>query len=415
MAGTAAASADPRLGADPDEPPGAPALYRAAADALHKEAARVKKKQKLFHEACAGGRGSQDVQLAFRELSACVGKLGKAIDRETQRLDLAKAQASKPLPTQAMDALIADHLARDGRVEALEAHLSSAGVGAPPAADRSVQAALAVAHALRCRDLAPALQWLDTNETALAALPDPSTSARVAAAANTTDAPASMPPPPSLVRPGDQPPRPAALLVHSLRFLELARTAGVAPALAYARKNLAPFAAHHARDVQRLMGSLLIPPHASPDGPYASLAGDALWNAAADAVQADALRLVGLPAREPLGEVYNVGMEVLPTLHKLTTVLSRSGGGDWASRATLPVALELSPAHTYASTFVCPVSRERASMHIEGDNPPVLLPCGHALSHVSVRQLAKPPHGRVKCPYCSSAESSLGDTLRLSF
>ncbi|XRB03336.1 E3 ubiquitin-protein transferase RMND5 [Pycnococcus provasolii] len=426
----------------PSRPPPAPPVavnaWTSCTLSLNKECERVMKKQKVFHAAASsfltssqtfsqenpsaphGGGASaaqssaSAVKTAFKELSACVGKLGKAIEKETQASEelVGASVNDAPVDAKLLDELIADHLAREGLHATLKAHVGASNITMPASSSEDVQQALQAARALRNHhDLKPALAYINSHAEELVKLPDLSPSARIAAAAEATCAPENPAPPPLLVRAGDQPLRPATLLVHSLAFLEAAREGGAPSAIIYARKHLAAFTRIHTKDVQKLMGSLLVAPSAWASGPYASLAGDTLWCAAADALETDAMRLAGLPTREPLATTFHAGMEVMPTLHKLSAVLSRSGGGasagqSWAARPTLPVALEVS--ETFASTFTCPVSRERAS----ADNEPTLLPCGHALCEKSVRRLGRPPHGRMKCPYCP-AQFNMSDCMRI--
>ena len=65
----------------------------------------------------------------------------------------------------------------------------------------------------------------------------------------------------------------------------------------------------------------------------------------------------------------------------------------------------------FHSIFVCPISKEVATP----SNPPMMLPCGHALCLSSVAKLARGSRSvRFKCPYCP-AEASLAMALELKF
>lgn len=50
--------------------------------------------------------------------------------------------------------------------------------------------------------------------------------------------------------------------------------------------------------------------------------------------------------------------------------------------------------------FICPVSKDVANQH--NDNPPMLMPCGHVISKVSLNRVAKAytKDGKFKCHTC---------------
>ncbi|KAM0893266.1 hypothetical protein ACQ4PT_025223 [Festuca glaucescens] len=64
----------------------------------------------------------------------------------------------------------------------------------------------------------------------------------------------------------------------------------------------------------------------------------------------------------------------------------------------LPVPIDIGPELQYHSVFVCPVLREQSS----DENPPMLMPCGHAVSKQSIMKLSKSSSRTFKCPYCPS-------------
>ena len=72
----------------------------------------------------------------------------------------------------------------------------------------------------------------------------------------------------------------------------------------------------------------------------------------------------------------------------------------------MQIEIPLPPELELHSTFLCPVSKEPGTE----SNPPMMMPCGHALCLDSLTHIAR--GSRVKCPYCP-AESNVADALRL--
>ncbi len=89
------------------------------------------------------------------------------------------------------------------------------------------------------------------------------------------------------------------------------------------------------------------------------------------------------------------GSAALPTLLKMAAVLTAQGQ-DFRSGEQLPMELELGREFVFHSVFACPVSREQSTP----ENPPMLLPCGHALAKQSLLKIAKNSGRPFKCPYC---------------
>jgi hypothetical protein len=174
-----------------------------------------------------------------------------------------------------------------------------------------------------------------------------------------------------------------------------------AAALAYARAHLSPFRGAHLRAVQRLMACLLWASRPAHESPYPSLLAPVCWPACSREFARRAARALGAPAEPPLAVAVAAGGAALPALIKLSAVLERQGqsGGLRAAccpGGVLPVEIELGDEFAFSSVFACPVSREPSS----AGNPPVLLPCGHALCEQSVTRIARSRSRAFKCPYC---------------
>ena len=127
---------------------------------------------------------------------------------------------------------------------------------------------------------------------------------------------------------------------------------------------------------------------------------------------------IAQPTESPLLVVVAAGTVALPTLHKhsvaAAAVAASASGGQAAPQAAdedaLAVDLDLGPEFVFRSVFSCPVSREAAG----AGNPPMLLPCGHALCRASVLSIAHGPARAFKCPYCP-AEATPGSCRPLRF
>lgn len=89
------------------------------------------------------------------------------------------------------------------------------------------------------------------------------------------------------------------------------------------------------------------------------------------------------------------GSAALPTLLKMAAVMAAQGQ-DFRTGEQLPMELELGREFVFHSVFACPVSREQSTP----ENPPMLLPCGHALAKQSLLKIAKNSGRPFKCPYC---------------
>ena len=329
----------------------------------------------------------------------------------------------------ALDAAIAAHLARTGRPGALAALVAEAGL------DPSLPATLAAPFlpiqpalaALAVGDAAPARAWAAAHRDALVA-------ERGLAGADAFEF--------ALVR---------AAFLDALAAAP-ANGGGPAAALAITRAEFGRFARTQLADIQALMGRLVYAAAGGGAGGatparYPPLDTAGLWAAAgADLVRAAAY-LGGLPSESPLVVALAAGACALPTLHKLSIANARMGGGGGAggggggggaggarpgdsgegtAAATspaasaaspadpddnaIPVDLDLGPEFVFRSVFSCPVSREAASEA----NPPVLLPCGHALCRASVLSIAHGPARAFKCPYCP-AEAMPGSCRPLRF
>jgi hypothetical protein len=335
-----------------------------------------------------------------KALHGAVARLGKALDGGFDGDAAAAALAgAPPLDAAALDRAVAEHLFREGQFAVGDAFAAEAAL--PDAA--ALKAPYAAMHAalerLRAHDLGPARAWAAAHAAALRG------GARGA------------------------PPSDLEFRLERLAFLQALRAGGHAAALALARERLAPFAATHLKELQRLAGALVYSPVAGgappagappPPPPYAELLGDAapLWEAAARDFVRHSCALLGQAADPPLLVAVAAGAAALPTLQKLAAVVAAappgagrdSLAGGFAAGGQLPVELPIGDEFAFRSVFACPVSREESGP----GNPPMMLPCGHCICRQSVLRLARGVARAFKCPYCP-AEASLAACVELRF
>nr|CAD1828046.1 unnamed protein product [Ananas comosus var. bracteatus] len=198
------------------------------------------------------------------------------------------------------------------------------------------------------------------------------------------------------------------LKLHQLQFVEILKKGNRDEALKYARTHLACFAATHKGEIQKLMACLLWAGRLD-QSPYTEFTAQAQWEELAHELARQFCGLLGQSYESPLEVAISAGVQGLPTLLKLSTVMAGKKE-EWQNMKQLPVALDLGREFQFHSVFVCPVLREPASE----ENPPMLLPCGHVLSKQSIVKLSKSSTRPFKCPYCPS-EATISQCRQLHF
>ncbi|KAI4971726.1 hypothetical protein ZWY2020_002640 [Hordeum vulgare] len=186
------------------------------------------------------------------------------------------------------------------------------------------------------------------------------------------------------------------LKLHSLQFVEILTKGRRDDALQYARTHLVPFASLHKAEIQKLMACLIWVDRLE-QSPYAEFVSSTHWEKLAEELIHQFCSLLGQPSDSPLSVTVSAGFQGLPTLLKLTTVMAAKKQ-EWQTMKQLPVPIDIGPEFQYHSVFVCPVLREQSS----DENPPMLMPCGHAVSKQSITKLSKSSSRPFKCPYCPS-------------
>jgi len=114
---------------------------------------------------------------------------------------------------------------------------------------------------------------------------------------------------------------------------------------------------------------------------------------------------MGLTPNSPLITTLLASNIALPAIVRYVSVLSRSAQFlEDASSVMAPSCIELGREHQFHSVFVCPVSKDQGTH----DNPPVLLKCGHVISHSAMNKMLRSRlnrAGRIKCPTCPKEQN----------
>ena len=150
-----------------------------------------------------------------------------------------------------------------------------------------------------------------------------------------------------------------------------------------------------------------------------NLLSDRAWSVAASSFSRECCALMGASAESPFAVAVDAGAAALPTLLKMTAVMTAKGQ-PWEGLEQLPLEVELPPRFAFHSVFACPVARDQSTP----DNPPMILPCGYAalllrsvailpcaaahahptcslvLCKQSIHKLARGNARVFKCPYC---------------
>ncbi|KAK3008607.1 hypothetical protein RJ639_014349 [Escallonia herrerae] len=294
-----------------------------------------------------------------KELNIALSKYPKLLEKSFSP-DISKAHRNIDFDVHTVNHIIAGHFYREGLFDLGDCFVDEA--GEPEAADKK-SPFLEMYHileAMRSLDLEPALTWAGVNHEKLEQ--------------NGSD---------------------IELKLHRLQFMEILQKSGRDEALKYARTFLAPFASKHMAEIQKLMACLLWAGRLD-SSPYFELLSPTHWDKLSEVLARQFCNLIGQSYESPLSVTIAAGVQGLPTLLKLMSVMTGKKQ-EWQSMKQLPVPVDLDREFQFHSIFVCPVSRDQAS----DENPPMLLSCGHVLCKQSITKLSKNNSTRpFKCPYC---------------
>lgn len=293
-----------------------------------------------------------------KELNVALGKYVKALEKNFNP-DISKAYGNMSFDVHAVNHIIASHFYKQGQFDlgdcfVQEANEPDAAVLKSPFVDM-----YKILEAMKSRDLGPALEWATAQ------------SARLLSNGSSLE-----------------------LKLHQLQFVEILQKGDKNEAIKHARTHLAPFASVHKVEIQKLMACLLWAGRLE-QSPYAEFLSPSHWEKMIEEVSQQFCRLMGESHASPLSVVISAGVQGLPTLLKMASVMAAKGQ-EWQAMKQLPVPVDLGRELQFHSIFVCPVLREQGT----DENPPMLMPCGHVLSKQSIVKLSKSSTRGFKCPYC---------------
>ncbi|OQV21423.1 Protein RMD5-like protein A [Hypsibius exemplaris] len=314
------------------------------------------------------------MSVAHRDIHPIISKLGKAIDRgftsEFNVINCPESLTGKEQKEKVAEAIV-EHLFRQGLLDvaqklAEEAKMQMDETKAQPFVELN-----AVLQNLAEHDVGPALKWVTCRREELEA-------------------------------------RHSSLeyKLHKMQFIELLKRQPVDhhAILAYARVFQNYRSPERAKDIQRLMGSLVFLKRGIDNSPYKDLLSAELWVDVSETFMKDACALLGLSMESPLNVCLKIGCKAIPVLLNIKSMMLQQQVGEiWNSAKTeLPVEIEVAPDYLYHSRFTCPILRQQATEK----NPPMRLNCGHVISKDALTRLGpstKSP--KIKCPYCPSEQN----------
>jgi hypothetical protein len=294
-----------------------------------------------------------------KELNVALSKYLKLLEKSFNP-DISKAYRNVDFEASTINNIIANHFYRQGLFDLGDSFIHECGESDGSYLKSSFQEMYGMLEAMQARNLEPALSWAAKNHDQLLQN-------------------SSM----------------LELKLHSLQFVEILTKASRDEALQYARTHLVPFAPVH-KEIQKLMACLIWADRLD-QSPYAEFVSSTRWEKLSEELIHQFCSILGQSSDSPLNVALSAGFQGLPTLLKLTMVMATKKQ-EWQAMKQLPVPIDIGPEFQYHSVFVCPVLREQSS----DENPPMLMPCGHAVSKQSLMKLSKSSSRTFKCPYCPS-------------
>lgn len=293
-----------------------------------------------------------------RELNLSLGKYQRVLERGLHP-DISKACRTIDFDSRILNQIIISHFYSEGLFDIVDCLIKEASEPEAISLRLKYQEIHQILKALKSRNLDPALNWISENRERLDDL-------------------------------GSD----LELKLHGLRFVDILQNQSRENALQYAKTYLAPLASVHMNEIQKLMCSLLWAGKLD-NSPYSDLVDPIHWENLAEELRRTICKLLGQSMTDPLTVSIAAGMEGLPTLLKLVSVMAAKKN-EWQAMKNLPIPIELGKEFQFHSIFVCPVSCDQGSE----ENPPMLLPCGHVLCKQSIGKLSKGNTRGFKCPYC---------------
>ncbi|KAJ3296055.1 hypothetical protein HDU79_007678 [Rhizoclosmatium sp. JEL0117] len=328
-------------------------------------------------------RGQAASLESHKSLHSAASKVAKAVEKRFKQdanLDLIWNPRALSTTTKehTLNKAIEQHLIREGRFSlaarfAHEAQLSSSSSQTTESSDDALNAKFndmfSILSHIKQFNLDPAINWVNSHSTQLAHIDST-----------------------------------LEFSVTRLQFLKLLfGVAGVSSgdrnaALQYAQLKFNAFKDQHMKEIQKLMCCLLYTSKIN-QSPYKALTETTAWSDLSHQFTRDFCLLLSLPAESPLHTCISVGVNALPTIIKMSSILKEQSGLEWSSTGELPVEIPLLDRQRFHSVFACPVSKELGTK----ENPPMMMVCGHVVCNESLKRLGKGSMtNKFKCPYCPS-------------
>ncbi|KAI3910000.1 hypothetical protein MKW98_013054 [Papaver atlanticum] len=307
-----------------------------------------------------------------KELNVALSKYVKLLDKSFNP-DISKAYRTVDFDIHTVNQIIACHFYRLGHFDLGDCFIYEAKESEIANLKSPFLEMYKILEAMSSRNLQPALNWASSNHAIL-------------------------------IQNGSS----LELKLHRLQFVEILKTGNRNDALTYARTYFSPFAPLHFAEIQKLMASILWAGRLD-SSPYSEFLSPIHWEKLSEEVTEQFCSLIGQSRESPLSVAISAGVQGLPTLLKLASVIAAKKQ-DWQAMKQLPVPVDLGKEFQFHSIFVCPVSRDQGS----DENPPMLMPCGHVLCKQSIVKLSKSSTRTFKCPYCP-LEATVAQCRQLHF
>ncbi|KAJ3023144.1 UNVERIFIED_CONTAM: putative fatty-acid--CoA ligase FadD10 [Siphonaria sp. JEL0065] len=278
---------------------------------------------------------------AHKDLHTAAAKFNKAVDKRF-KVDWDQMWNPDALSTKkdTLNDAIVRHLVREGRFDLARTFAVEAVLPQQPADSLTTEFTdmYTILSAIKLYNLDPAIAWVQAHANAL------------------NDIESDL-----------------EFLVVRLQFLKLLfGVEGVVKgdrelALAYAKDKFGVFRDAHMKEIQKLMCCLLYTNKIS-SSPYKNLTDSTGWSDLSHQFTRDFCLLLHLPAESPLHTCVSVGVNALPTIIKMSSILKEQSGLEWSTQGELPVEIPLLDRQRFHSVFACPVSKELGTK----ENPPMI-------------------------------------------
>ncbi|XP_046439694.1 E3 ubiquitin-protein ligase RMND5A-like isoform X1 [Daphnia pulex] len=188
--------------------------------------------------------------------------------------------------------------------------------------------------------------------------------------------------------------------LHQMRFIQILSQGPQwqNEAIAYAKNHFPLFSDRHKTEIAKVMGILPFIKRGVHNSPYGHFFDPVLWTEINELFNRTAAEVLGFSVESPLSTSINVGVMALPVFEKFQkTMAEMKIQWDITSDTEMPIEID-TDGRNYHSVFSCPILKQQSSP----SNPPMRLPCGHAMSLDAIKEtLARGSfRGSAKCPYC---------------